>query len=380
MKLALVAPYDPGAIANNWGVGATHFMGNEFQRQGDDVEFVGPLEQSFKKLFGFKWLYYKYFQDKQYHLHRIPFLAQRMASDAARKIATTQAEIIFGPLTTPFAYLDCKQPIVFWTDSTFANLLGSYFKNSCQESIRNGHLIDRLALDRCSLAIYTSEWAAKSAIEDYGADPNKIKVVPFGANINCTRTMEDIEALVQAKPKHQCNLLFLGRDWVRKGGDIAVKVAAQLNQTGLKTRLTVIGCDPVTDSPLPDFVKSFGCITRATPGGQKLIERALSEAHFLILPSRAECFGVVFCEAASFGVPSISTAIGGIPSAIRSGISGQLFDLDADISEYCRYISDLFLDFTAYRSLALSAFHEYELRLNWSASIKQVRQLTTTLL
>ena len=379
MKIAYVAPYDPSSI-KSWGGGCSYFMAQELQQQGDEIAFVGPLEERFKRLFALKWRYYKYFEKKDYLLHRVPFITQQMAMDAAKKLAAIQAEVIVGTLTLPFAYLNCKQPIVFWTDATFTGLLDFYFNNTCQESVRNGHLIDQLALERCGLAIYTSDWAARSAIEDYGADPNKVRVVPYGANLTQSYAMEDVKTFIDSRPTHTCKLLFLGVDWVRKGGEVAYKVAEALNEAGLKTELTIAGCTPPMNDCLPDFIKSIGYIDKSTEEGVQKLKKLIIESHFLILPSLADCTPNVFCEANSFGVPCLSTTVGGISTTIRSGANGQLFDLEAPISEYCTYIFDLFSDYTKYKSLALSSFHEYESRLNWVSAVKQVKQFIKELL
>ena len=105
----------------------------------------------------------------------------------------------------------------------------------------------------------------------------------------------------------------------------------------------------------------------------------MSDSHFLILPSRAECFGVVFAEASSFGLPSVATNTGGVSTAIRDGRNGQTFPLSASPAEYCNYIERLFLSKQAYRDLALSSFQEYSARLNWAAAGRQVCELVQAL-
>ncbi len=378
MKVAYVEPYDAGSV-NGWAGGCSYYMGQEFQRLGDIIEFIGPLEERFKRLFSLKWRYYKYFKKKDYLLHRVPFLTKQMAMDATQKLAGTQVDVILGPFTLPFAYLDCKQPIVLWTDATFGGLLDFYFKNTCQESIRNGHLIDQLALDRCGLAIYTSDWAARSAIEDYGTDPNKVKVVPYGANLDHNYSVDDIKTCIDSRPTNTCKLLFFGVDWVRKGGEVVYRVAESLNAAGLKTELAIVGCKPPLND-LPDFINLVGFVDKSTVEGSQKLKKLIIESHFLILPSIADCTPLVFCEANSFGVPCLSTKVGGISTTIRSGANGQLFELNADISEYCSYISDLFTNYSTYKALALSSFHEYESRLNWFSAIGQVNQLMKELL
>jgi glycosyltransferase involved in cell wall biosynthesis len=93
------------------------------------------------------------------------------------------------------------------------------------------------------------------------------------------------------------------------------------------------------------------------------------------MPSMAESYGIVFCEASSFSTPSLATNIGGIPTAVKDGINGKLFSKDADVTEYCEYILDLFQDYSKYKSLALSSFQEYQSRLNWSVTSKTIKEL-----
>jgi glycosyltransferase involved in cell wall biosynthesis len=90
---------------------------------------------------------------------------------------------------------------------------------------------------------------------------------------------------------------------------------------------------------------------------------------------RAECYGIVFCEANSFGIPCLSTDVGGIPTIIKDEQNGKLFSKDATVAEYCRYILNLFSNYSRYKDLAQSSFHEYQSRLNWSVAVQTVKRL-----
>lgn len=52
---------------------------------------------------------------------------------------------------------------------------------------------------------------------------------------------------------------------------------------------------------------------------------------------------MVFAEASSFGVPSLATNVGGIPTAIKDGLNGKTFQLCANAENDCGYVLDLFL-------------------------------------
>jgi glycosyltransferase involved in cell wall biosynthesis len=139
-----------------------------------------------------------------------------------------------------------------------------------------------------------------------------VKVVPYGANIECNRATAEIERLIDARPTDRCKLLFLAVDWNRKGGPLACALARKLNDTGLPTDLNVVGCQPPKAEVLPPYVHLLGFVPKSTPEGRRRIDFLLSEIHFLILPSLADCTPIVLPEANSFGVPCLTTKVGGI--------------------------------------------------------------------
>ncbi len=79
------------------------------------------------------------------------------------------------------------------------------------------------------------------------------------------------------------------------------------------------------------------------------------------------------------GVPCLSTTVGGIPTMIHNDVNGRLFAPNAEISEYCDYISNLFSNYDHYQNLALAAFGEYESRLNWQVAGQKVKDLLMTI-
>ena len=190
-------------------------------------------------------------------------------------------------------------------------------------------------------------------------------------------TFEEASQFVAARPRDRCRLLFIGVTWLNKGGNIAVEVAKRLNTGGLRAELTVVGCTPekLGAQPLPDFVRVVGYIDRTSRQGSEKFDQLLRESHFLIVPSRAEAMGLVFCEACAFAVPSLATDVGGIPDVVRNGITGKTFSLDSSIEEYCHFINENMSDAVRYRELSLSALNEYKTRLNTNTAAIEVMKL-----
>jgi glycosyltransferase involved in cell wall biosynthesis len=346
------------------------------------VQYLCPLSRKSSLIYKFKWRFYRYGLQQQYLAWAEPGVAKDYAAQIARRLPNLKADVVMAPEINSLAYLECDRPLVLWTDTPYVGLFEGYtdFKNLCQETKDHFMTMDRLTFQKCQLVIFPSTWAADLAIKTYPVDPSKVKVVPFGANIECDRTIDDIKTLINHRSKQTCKLLFIGVDWVRKGGDIALNVAKQLKQNGVDVELTILGCKPPeSEYPLPEFVKPIGFINKSTPAGLAQFNQFIAESHFLIVPSKAETYGNVFCEANSFGVPCLATNAGGIATIIHEDFNGKAFSPDASPTDYCDYIQSRFQPTTTYEQLALSAFHEYQTRFDWSAAGKAIRALLATL-
>lgn len=332
------------------------------------TETIGDLRYQFDFIYKIKEVLYPRLLSKTYRMLWDPILLRSFARQVERALAAIDYDMVFSIWTNPIAYLRTEKPIAFWGDATFAGLLGFYprYSNLCAETIRGGNRAEQLALSKCRLAIYSSEWAANTAIEHYDVDPAKVKVVPFGANISANRDLQDIHTILQDKRFDVCRLLFIGVDWIRKGGDTAIEVAGQLNDRGIRAELHIVGCDPPGE--LPDYARVHGFVSKTSRSGRHLLDDLFSQSHFLILPSRADCTPVVFPEAASFGLPCLATQVGGIPTVIKDGNNGQTFGVDEKAEAYCDYIERYWSSKQEYAQLAVSSFREYTERLNWGTA------------
>lgn len=373
MKVAYVTTYNPLEKYRFSGLGY-HIL-KALEEEGLHIELIGPLRERFKYFLGAKKRLIRIIFNKTFLRERDLNTARYYAYQVEQALANINPDIVFSPGTIPISFVNFRAPIVFWTDATFAGMVDFYpqFKNLSKISIRNGNQIEQSALERTSLAVYTSEWAAESAIKHYSVNQSKIRVVPFGANFESMTNFDLVKRDIADRSYKECTLLFIGVDWHRKGGDKALKIANKCNQLGLKTNLIIAGCEPQIAMELPEFVKNYGYIDKSTEEGRKRIQKIYAQSHFFVMPSRAECTPVAFSEANSYGVPCISTTIGGIPSIIKSGINGQLFSPYASIADYCDYILRIFNNYSLYRELANSAYDEYYSRLNWNISGKKVK-------
>ncbi len=375
MKIAYVTLGDARKINDGWS-GTRYWMAKSLEGQGLSVYHVGHLIEKNSFLCRFKQILYQCNERKIYKPGLEMAVFKNYAKQVNKKLQGLDYDVVMSPDGFTISYLKCEKPIVQWSDATFALLKDFYpvFSTFCSETVRNFELMESSSQRNCKLLIYSSEWAAQSAIRHYHSDPSKVAVVPFGANLENNLTLEDIKSIIKSRKSDRCNLLLVGREWARKGCDVACAVVQKLNEMGLDTQLTIVGCTPPENTTIPGCVRIIGFVDKTTPEGMEKITTLMAESHFLIHPARAECYGIVLCEANSFGTPCLVRNTGGVATIVKDNINGKVFSGDK-IETYCDYILYIFENYDDYRALALSSFNEYQLRLNWPAAAQTVKRL-----
>ncbi|MCF8342705.1 MAG: glycosyltransferase family 4 protein [Chitinophagaceae bacterium] len=373
MNVTYVTSYDISDLQNWSGTG--FYISKSLIEAGVSVEYIDKLENIISNVSKFKRLAYSHF-GKKFDVFREPSILKNYARQVESRIKS-DANILFSPGTLPLAYVDSKLSKVVYADATFASMVDFYdeFTNLSLETIRHGNLIEQISLESAKMIIYSSDWAAKSAITDYHIDAAKIRVIPFGANFVSNLTYSNIEAIVKRRTRSLCfNFLFAGVDWRRKGGDKAVLIVEKLRELGLNARLHVLGINHVPLLNIPDWITNYGYLNKSNSEGLSKIKELFENAHFFLLPTIADCTPIVFSEANSFAVPCISTDVGGITSLIEGDINGKIFDLDSSPSEYAEYLYAVLTNNKSYSELALSSYNSYLNKLNWTTSGKKIAE------
>jgi glycosyltransferase involved in cell wall biosynthesis len=135
---------------------------------------------------------------------------------------------------------------------------------------------------------------------------------------------------------------------------------------GIPAELIICGCMP----PMRFFhpaMKVIPYLNKNDPVQYSKMLQLYLEADFFLLPTRNECFGIVFCEANAFGLPAITTQTGGVPEVVRNGENGFALPLEARGDAYARTIASIYSDDARYTQLVLSSRTAYDERLNWDA-------------
>lgn len=288
----------------------------------------------------------------------------------AKQLKQTPCDVLYAPVAA--SELMCVNPdipIVYLSDTTFRVYNQLYEINFTQQQQELSEQSEAHAIARANQVVYSSEWAANSAIQDYGADPRKVHVVAFGANLD---DVPAASALLTHKHDSVCRLLFVGKDWKRKGGNIAFDCLKALLNMGVNAELVMIGCTP-PDGLTHENLTVIPFLNKNVPKQRKQLNEIYLRSNFLLFPTRADCSPIAICEANSFGLPVITTNVGGVPSIIRDGVNGYMLPLSAPGEEYAKLIAKSFADSLTYQQLVKSSRQEYDDRLNWASWAKSIR-------
>lgn len=382
MRIAFATLYDPQDPRR--GSGTFYFMSRELERQGHDVQYLGPVDYSYPPLVSRLLKRLALFVGKRYRSFQDVFIARQIGAWIDTHMQAMDAEVL---LTNDYAiagFSSCRCPVVLYTDAVFPRryqdvehpwLADLFLPNvlSCQHVTRRG-------LERAMLWCYPSDWAIRTALA-YGVRGglDRVERIEFGSNLP---EQPDAEIAASRRfsaiaDRRHLRVLFVGnRDWPLKGGDVAVATVANMRQQGLDASLDLVGARP--PQPLEEtWIRVHGEIDKRNE--PQRLSALYRDSDLLLVPTRAEGFGIVFVEAAAHGLPSLSYDSGtGVNNAIRHGESGVLLPLDSDAAAFADEIRSWYLDPARYDRLVTGARDFYQTVANWPTAIEHlVRAIET---
>lgn len=184
-----------------------------------------------------------------------------------------------------------------------------------------GILLERRLYQEATKIIAWSQWVRESLLKDYSVEEDRIDVIPPFVPIPSNAV------------KHESNgrprLLFVGRDFGRKGGDDLLRCFKKHFQENCELHI-------VTQSNVPRDKNMFVYhgISRSE------LESLYRSADVFIFPTKKDCSPQVVLEAMSFGLPIISTRVGALPEMVTHGRNGFLYSPE-NVSELPNLVEHL---------------------------------------
>ena len=205
---------------------------------------------------------------------------------------------------------------------------------------------------QADLLIASTADEADELVNAYGADPEHVCVVPAGVDLATFQPLDRTDARRKIGYPRGRLLLFVGRLERLKGVELAIRALALLRDRDHDdVRLIVLGEDSregdesekerlkeiATQLAVRDRVDFVGSVAHHE------LPYFYAAADACVMPSYSESFGLVGLEAQACGCPVVASAVPGLRSVVRDGVSGYLIE-GHDPALYAERIGRLLAD------------------------------------
>lgn len=362
MRIACLSDYSPNDV-HIWS-GTPYYVYQALQKKHDVTWIGGGIIE------GARWHHLMLGEKSIFHPENYSKEIGRILSEM---INAGNFDVVITSTYHFCVSLEIKIPVIFFSDVTFP-----LFRDSFRNKDSRYHMLamdtERRCLECSDAIVYSSEWAKRDAVSSYNIPPEKIHVVEFGANIPEPKCL-----LCESPNNAVCQIVFVGREWKRKGGAKMLEIYQILQSQGFPCNLTMIGC-AIPDELSIEGVNVFPYLDKADPKSLNKYEEILRNADFLVLPTEFDAYGIVFCEASAYGVPSITADVGGVSQPVRSGVNGALLPPNATAEQYAQKIRSIFENKDEYLRLRKDSRSEYVTRLNWDKWCERVTDIARSLI
>ena len=381
MRIALATLYDARDVRR--GSGWPYYLTRELERQGHFIHYIGPLSISFplptrilRK--------FAHMMGNRYRSYQDPFVARVIGTEVRHRLKKLYYDILLTNDYCIAGYTRTLKPIVLYTDAIFPHDYKKnwhpWLANLAWFSVRFCQRVVHRGLRNAALCIFPAHFVMEEAVKYDQAVRAKAKVIPWGANIEDPGAHFAKErAFNKVRRKRVIEVLFIGKDWERKKPDIAIQTVDELNKRGIRSMLHLVGVEPPY-STNPEKVRVYGLLDKSQEEDRRLLHKLFAQSDVLLVPSIAEGYGLVYVEAAAYGLPSLGYKTSGVTTAVKDGESGVLLDLGADAKDFADVIASWFERPAHYDKLVRGARKHYEETANWSVAVKRLTELIQTVL
>lgn len=249
-----------------------------------------------------------------------------------------------------FLLLSEKESFTKWS---YKNVFHYYSKSSLEYNIKRQLDIMR----NCKAIFCMGKWLEIWIKEHY--PELAMKTYHVGGGINTTPTY-------RGGNSHNYNILFIGRDFYRKGGDIVIEAFYELKKSIPKAQLTIAGADMKFAKYYPD-VEFVGDISNEE------VSKLMSMADLFCMPSRFEAYGLVFIEALAAGVPCIGRNMWEMPYFIEEHFTGELLQNES-VKELADKMHKILTN-PQYKINVLARHDFYIKEYSWEKVCKQINDI-----
>ena len=164
---------------------------------------------------------------------------------------------------------------------------------------------------------------------------------------------------------------FVGKDQNTKGLKIAISVVEKLKLKNIDVLLNVVGKSPIFSNEKNDVIRYHGFLDKSNNSDLELLHSLYECSDIFLMPSVAEGFGIVYMEAAAYGIPSLGYKTTGVTGSVKNNYSGKLLPIGASSSDFVEEILKWRSNYGLFNQLCKNSRKHYELNGNWEILISK---------
>lgn len=209
----------------------------------------------------------------------------------------------------------------------------SYHDGNLPESLKSGFGLEGVSRRRIDqalrfeedtanqmAAVFTfSEYLRQSFIHDYHVPAERVFNVGGGVNL------AELPPAQHHKDYSVPRILFLGTDFVRKGGPQVLQAFPAIRAALPTAELHIAGPHNGLGA-LPEGVYFHGHLAKSDPAQAAALESLFRQSSLFVLPSLYEPFGIAPVEAMLYQLPCVVTNAWALRETVRPGINGEVVE------------------------------------------------------
>jgi glycosyltransferase involved in cell wall biosynthesis len=164
-------------------------------------------------------------------------------------------------------------------------------------------------------------------------------------------------------------VLFVGRQFERKGGDLLLTAFRAVRERVAGARLVIIG--PERLDVQQEGVEFVGFLEKDRADHRARLLDAYANADVFCLPTRFEPFGIVYLEAMYFGLPCVGTNAWAVPEMITDRVSGYTVPV-GDVNALSDRLVRLLTDRSLARRMGDAGRARAENHFTWRAVVERM--------
>jgi glycosyltransferase involved in cell wall biosynthesis len=224
------------------------------------------------------------------------------------------------------------------------------------------------ALKAATSITATSEYLKHRVTDSFGIDDISVSVIPFGVSIPDT---------AEPPPADPINLCYVKNHRHVYGLDILVEAMADVVKEAPDVILNVAGEENEYTQKIKRTIARYGLEKNVQFVGQIPNEEVISfirRNHIMVMPSRAEAFGVAAVEAAATGRPVIASDVGGVSEVVLNDRTGLLVP-PRDPANLAEAIIKLARDANLRHKMGEQGYRFAKDRYSWDHSLDMMTEL-----